>query len=717
MGEVRHKIQIVDPTNCDREPIHIPGFIQPHGVLLAADRKGAVVQVAGDVKSLLGRAPEEALGMSLGALIGEGAAKRLREPSMQDATLSRTGLPLETEVLNRDRPLDAVAHMSEGVLIVELEPRWSENHGYPLMLVQGMINRVQQESKPLGFLEAVTREVRAITGLDRVMIYRFEPDESGAVIAEAKAEKLKTYLGLHYPASDIPKQARDLYLRNRIRLIPDVDYAPAPLIPALNPLTGRPLDLTFSTLRSVSPLHIEYLRNMGVAASMSLSLVVEGKLWGLIACHHSKPRYIDQAVRSACDLFAQMVSLQLGEKLATEAQTERLRMRQMHAGLVETMVGHEPLGETLIRSRPNLLDYIPAAGVAVWWEGRATKLGQTPTDEQLELLLTWLSSTASEGVFLTDCLSEHFPPAKEYAKTASGLLAISVSRTPRDYVLWFRPEVSRTVKWAGNPDKALGLSDDGFRIGPRKSFAAWKEIVKEHSQPWGPHVEEAAQALRVSILDVVLKHQDRVMREREKVRMHQDFLMAELDHRVKNAIASIQALVKYSSAGAESLEAYTRSIQERLHAMASAHSLLAQSRWQGVNLQNIVAEQVAPFGDRITVTGAELTLKPKAALSVALALHELITNAAKYGALSSAKGRALISWTAQTRKGERWLVFRWVEQDGPKVAPPTRTGFGRMLLERSLAYDVDGEVDLDFRPDGLVCTAMIPFDHFIERQE
>ena len=195
-------------------------------------------------------------------------------------------------------------------------------------------------------------------------------DESGAVIAEAKAEKLKPYLGLHYPASDIPKQARDLYLRNRVRLIPDADYAPAPLRRRSTLSRAGPLDLSHSVLRSVSPVHVEYLHNMGVAASMSLSLVIDGKLWGLIACHHRTPLYLDQAVRSACELFAQMVSLQLAEKLANEAQAERLRMQDVRARLVEAMVGHRPFGETLIKSHPNLMDYIAADGVVVWWEGK-----------------------------------------------------------------------------------------------------------------------------------------------------------------------------------------------------------------------------------------------------------------------------------------------------------------------------------------------------------
>ncbi len=501
-----------------------------------------------------------------------------------------------------------------------------------------------------------------------------------------------------------------------MRQIPDARYEPLPLTPELNPLTGKPLDLSFSVLRSVSPVHVEYLANMGVAASMSLSLVIEGKLWGLVACHHGKPRQIPQAIRGVCELVAQIISLQLGEKLANEAQRERLRMRQTHARLVEFMIGQDRLDEALSGCQPGLLDYIPAGGVAVWWEGKATRLGRTPAPEQLELLVDWLNASVPEGVFATDNLAAHFAPASGYAGVASGLLALSVSRTPRDYILWFRPEASRTVTWAGNPAKPVSIGDDGVRIGPRKSFAAWKEIVREHSHPWGEQAVQAVQELRLSILEVVLRHQDKAMREREKARKHQDFLMAELDHRVKNTIAIIQALVKYSSTGATDIGEFTQSVQERLYAMGRTHSLLTQGRWEGVSLKQLVAEQFEPYGgpERVIAAGPALMLKPKTALSFSLALHELITNAAKYGSLSVPEGRVEISWREQVRKGERWLMLRWAELGGPAVRPPDRIGFGRILLEQTLAYDVDGEVDVEFRPEGLVCTAAIPFDHIME---
>ena len=505
-------------------------------------------------------------------------------------------------------------------------------------------------------------------------------------------------------------------MRNRIRLIPDTRYTPAPITPAMNPITGRPLDLTFSVLRSVSPVHLEYLANMGVAASMSLSLVIGGNLWGLIACHHRTPRYISQAVRGVCELFTHLISLQLGEKLANEAQGERLRMRRVQAMLVEAMVGKDNPHQVLIEGRPSLLDFVPAGGAAVSWQGKLTKIGTTPTDEQLASLVSWLNASVPEGVFVTDCLATHYPAAKDYSNTASGLLALSVSRAPRDYLLWFRPEQCRTVTWAGNPTKPVDIADDGVHIGPRKSFSAWQETVQGRSQPWHPVILEAAQEFRTSILEVILRHLDQVIREREQARKQQDFLMAELDHRVKNAIAITQALVRGSATNAPSLEAYKEGILERLNAMARTHDLLTQSRWEGVDLRDLVAEQTAPFTERVRVAGSKLILKPKAALSVALALHELATNAAKYGALSAAAGRVVVSWTAGSRNGRRWLTLRWVEHGGPSIKPPSRTGFGRLLLERSLAYALEGKVDLDFRTEGLVCTVELPFHTIVDEE-
>jgi light-regulated signal transduction histidine kinase (bacteriophytochrome) len=290
---------------------------------------------------------------------------------------------------------------------------------------------------------------------------------------------------------------------------------------------GRPLDLSQSVMRSVSGVHRQYLAQMGVVASMSLSLVLGGKLWGLIACHHGAPRYLPYRLREACELFAEMASAQLEARVAAEYYEAQLHLTRIHEELVTRMSQESDVAEGLVRFRPNLLDLIPAAGVGLWIEGRFTGLGATPDAAQIEALVQWLNATAKDGVFHTDALPLLYPPAHGFAEMAAGLLALSVSRTPRDYVLWFRPEVVRTVTWAGNPNKPVGA--DGA-LSPRASFAAWEEAVRLHAPPWSEIEIEAAHRLRLSLLEVVLRRIDQIARERKSARLLQEQLTRELDH-------------------------------------------------------------------------------------------------------------------------------------------------------------------------------------------
>ncbi|WP_349367415.1 HWE histidine kinase domain-containing protein [Salinarimonas sp.] len=706
-----------DLTNCDREPIHVPGSVQPHGLLLALDPPTlAVAQAGGDGPGLVGFENAALLGRRLDEILGAGAAAQVLAHLAEAADTSRPALALHAAGVG-GAPLDLAVHRSRGVPIVEIEPR-GETTADPLTVVQGVVGRLQDTPTIDAFLGALAREVRAVTGYARVMIYRFAPDDSGEVVAEERKETLEPYLGLHYPATDIPKQARALYLRSWIRVIADARYAPAPLEPTLHPGTGEPLDMSFALLRSVSPLHLEYLANMGVAASMSLSLVVDGRLWGLVACHHDAPKRLAQGQRAACELLAQMISLQLGEKLARAESGERLRASAVHARLVEALSREKDLAAALVRGAPTLLDYVAADGAALCVGGRVFTLGRTPPQPAIEALCRWLGETLPDGVFSTDRLPALYPPAGAFAETASGILALSVSRTPRDYVLWFRPEIVRTVTWAGDPSKPVQVSSDGERrLSPRTSFAAWAETVRGCARPWSSDEIEAAQTLRASILEVVLRRIDEIAREREAARARQDVLIAELDHRVKNTLATIQSLVKYSAASAASLEAFTRTVQMRLHAMARTHDLLTRARWEGADLAQIVETESAPYGgrNRVRLDGPPAVLKPKTALSLSLAMHELATNAAKYGALSVSEGWVDVSWGVKP-DCER-LVLVWKERGGPRVEPPPRRGFGRTLLERSVAYEIDGRVTLDFAPEGLTCTAEIPVEQLVREPD
>jgi len=709
-----------DLSDCDREPIRIPGSIQPHGILLALDPDSmTIVQLAGETQRLLGRTHDQLLGQSLNASLGATALVRVRSMIRQQQILPRPFFIIETSF--DDRPLEVSAHLSGGLVILELEHRAPSDGFDAIEAVQAMTARADSADSLAALLNVVTAEVRSASGFDRVMLYRFDEDDSGHVVAEhRRSEQVESFLDLHYPASDIPVQARELYCNNWIRSIPDVFYQPQPLHPRVSPATGRPLDLSFSALRSVSPVHLEYLANMGIAASMSLSLVVGGKLWGLIACHHSKPLCLGARTRAALELFAQLVSLQIRSRLDLAQSTGRIRARDVQAQLVVAMTeGGLP---QLISGHATLLDLIPAAGAALVVEGETKLLGVTPPLEDVKAMAAWLGTFMDTGVFSTDRLSQHYPPAAGYLAVGAGLLALSVSRAPRDYVLWFLPELISTVTWAGDPAKSVVHGPLGDRLTPRKSFAAWTEMVEGRSRRWTPIEIESAISLRTAILDVVLRQLDKFAREQEGLaKDHLDLLMAELDHRVKNTLATIQAVVRFSGRHADNIVAYTRALERRIGSMAKSHSRLTMGRWKGAPLRALIEDELASHRPRghvsVQLVGEDVDLDPKASMAVGLVLHELATNAVKHGSLSVEGGAVSLEWSNVRREGQDWLTLEWREIGGPAVQPPTRSGFGRTLLERVFAADVQGRARLEFRPDGLHCMLDIPYSRVVNHAE
>lgn len=527
---------IVDTSNCDREPIHISGSVQPHGALLAVDPKTLrVVQAGGDTARVFGAEPFELIGESIVFLFPPDRMAGLNRMLSTEGLIMR---PLHAFTIPSKQEwatVDTFVYWSGELLVLEFEPTGENNPDDALALVQTMLSRVEQADTTQLFNQGLADEVRRVTAFDRVMVYRFLPDGSGVVDAEARGEGVESFLGLHYPASDIPTQARELYLTNWICLIPNARYTPAPILPADDPRTGNPLDLSHSLIRSVSPMHLEYLANMGVVASMSLSIITGGKLWGMIACHHRTPRFLSHRLRMACELFAQMASAKLETRVGADGFEAQLRSKRIHEELVTHMSGESDLAEGLTRYKPNLLDYIPAEGVGLYLDSRFTGLGQTPRPEQVANLVAWLNETVAEGVFHTDRLPLLYPPAAGFADVASGLIALSVSKTPRDYVLWFRPEAIRTVTWAGDPNKPVEMVNGGQRISPRKSFSAWRELVRLHSHPWCGMEVEAAKTLRLSLMEVILRRIDLVAREREEARIKQAALTAELDRRLEQS--------------------------------------------------------------------------------------------------------------------------------------------------------------------------------------
>jgi two-component system, chemotaxis family, sensor kinase Cph1 len=477
----------LDLSACDREPIHIPGAIQPHGVVLVVDRdRMEIVQVAGDVAGLLG-APVEAL---LGSPLEKAG------PALARVAKGSAGMSARPVSLGRLLPPDTAAevevtlHGSGNVLVVEVEPAGpARDLAQELSRLTRIGGDLEAARDMEGLLDGAAGHVRALTRFDRVMIYRFLPDGSGLVVAEACDPDTGTYLHHRFPASDIPAQARALYLRNPIRTIPDVEYVPAPLVPQENPLTGGPLDLSDCALRSVSPVHLQYLRNMGVGASMSLSIVVAGELWGLVACHHREPRGVSPATRGMCTLLARFISQQVRARDEDQHHRQAARLRTgIEAWLAQA--SEDGFRRSLSEGLEGLRALLPCDGLAVVCGDAFLTDGKTPSEDAVRRILPWLFEAEDGTCRATDHLAGVDPGGAEYAAVASGALGAVVSSADSVAVLWFRAEQVETIKWGGNPDKPAEIGEVGA-LTPRRSFETWKQIVRQRGRPWTEASREA----------------------------------------------------------------------------------------------------------------------------------------------------------------------------------------------------------------------------------
>lgn len=504
--------QIVDLTDYDKELLHLPGSIQPHGVLLVLEEPHLqILQVSSNTFELLGFHPQELLNKQLQDLLEPKEINLIKHCLLQDFESIN---PLKVVIKNQDKYLkfDGIIHRYNKVLILELEPSISQEIGDFFSfyhLVKKAITKIQNVVSLRDMCQVIVKEVQNLTGFDRVMIYQFGSEQTGKVIAEEKLESLSPYLGLHYPDSDIPNQAKKLYILNRLRLIPDVNSQPINLFPTHNSVINEPLDLSYSVLRSVSPCHFEYLKNMNVTASMSISLVRDKQLWGLIACHHHSPKFVTYEVRTACEFLGQIMSLELATKEDNEQLDYKMRIKSIQSKFIEAIPREENFMEGLAKDKSNLLNIVSAQGIAICANGHLSVIGKTPENTDIQDLIAWVETKISNDIFHTDCLPKIYPAAARFKDVASGLLVLSISQLPKNYILWFRPEVLQTVNWGGNPNKQVGVGQDGsLRLSPRKSFELWQEIVRLKSLPWQQCEIDVVLELRSAIVGIVLRKAD-----------------------------------------------------------------------------------------------------------------------------------------------------------------------------------------------------------------
>ena len=496
----------------DLYPIHIPNSIQSHGILVALDSGDlSIVQISANAERFLGITPQQLLGTSFEDLLGESQVRTVTQCLSQEYG---DVLPLKLSI-NTPHGLthfDSFIHRIPAVIIVEMEPinaSGSDMGLLPHTLVRKIMTQMQQIVEPTALLNMVVQHVQELTGYDRVLIYKFDRDGAGQVIAEAKKVDLPPYLGLHFPARDIPEPIREFYTDGKMRFVPDMQAEAVSLLSLVDPKSEQSLNLSHAMLRSVDPCCVEYYSNMGMSATLVVSMLQDQTLWGLLACHHSTPKQLPYDVRAVCDLLVQVTALEITNKSSQEDLEVQAKRHSLQAELISSIAEADNFIDALIVPEERLLSLVEASGAVICLGKNLTLIGNTPEIDEVRSLIDWADQTIEGNVFHTHQLSHLYPEADAFKATASGMLLLRISLIQHYLILWFRPEVIQSIDWGGHPDDGIQLNEHNeSKIGPRTSFERWQETVYASSIPWQPIDVTGALELRNAIVGIVLNKID-----------------------------------------------------------------------------------------------------------------------------------------------------------------------------------------------------------------
>ncbi len=699
----------VDLTNCDREPIHILGRVQAYGALLAISPDWIINHASANLAEFVEVAAADAIGLPVIEIIRAEAVHEIRSRLQLLGTPDSIERIFGIKLIDSDALFDVAVHLSGRLFVIEIERHVVSTRSDHSSYVRPMMERISKAKSVDKLCDIAARQLRALTGFDRVMVYKFGENGSGTVVAESLSGKRESFKGLRYPASDIPKQARAMYKRSLLRIIADVSDYGVDIIPATNP-EGEPLDLTMSTTRAVSPIHLEYLTNMGVGASMSISILKRGELWGLFACHNDTAKDLPFDIRSAAELFGQLFAFVLDQHETDEERREREQAQQLHDKLMSQLAEGATISDSLDQVLDGISEVIPFDGAIGWINDTFTSRGHTPSREEFADMVRFLNTTAASRIYDNKNLVASYPKAEAFVDRTAGILVLPVSRTPRDYIVLCRREIASTVNWAGNPDKPVTVGKYGARLTPRKSFDTWKEIVRHSSAPWTAGERRAAESLRITLLEVVLRLSDASLRERAKAQESQEILIAELNHRVRNVLNLIKGLINQSKDDAKSISEFTEIVGGRIHALAQAHDQITKENWGPASVYDLIQTEAKAYLDqkksRVKLTGLDAMITPPAYTTLSLVIHELMTNSMKYGALCDSTGHIDVTFK---RLADDTLEIKWHEKGGPPIqARPTRKGFGTTIIERSIPFELKGTADVSYKMSGLEAVFTIP---------
>lgn len=681
---------------CADEPAHTPGLVQPFGCLLAASHKDKQIEYASaNLEDFIGTEARQALGQDLRDILGGEAWHALNNALSQSDIEVR---PIETEFIQiNGRFLDMRVFKSPTHLIVELEPDLDSGLGAPesmktLTYLMGEIQKAKDEEQ---LFELSAQLLKDLSGYDRCLIYRFDTSFNGEVVSEAARFGMESFRGLHFPHWDIPAQARALMAKLPMRFCVDVDH---PQVPILSAPSCPPLDITYATLRGTSPVHMAYLRNMDVAATMTLNVKADDRLWGMISFHHRKPKVPTTALRTVLKSF---LSIFEGKLLALQNQKTLDRIQSLDMCFSGNAAETQPIELLVPAAGPEILKVMNAHGFCALTSAGITTFGDVPDLEVLTHLTDL--SMQQDDTLLIDSLSEQFP---EFAgKFGSSVGCLLTGLLPDRSVGLFRKEPAEGIAWAGNPEKKIELVDGEKRLSPRASFSAFLDEKKGKCAPW-----TASDAYLLEHLRTLLQAAERqdVM---DTLNRQQALMIGELNHRVRNILALVRSVSRQARRRYGSLNSYANAIENRVRALAAAHDISQGRVTEAVSIKHLLSVEFEPFNtfaDRQTVVqGDDVFLLPTIAPIVSLVFHELTTNAVKYGALSVPAGKVRINIVA----GSDGLQIKWQETDGPAVKMPNERGFGLAMIEQAIPHELSGTAKLTFDETGFSAAFLIPDQH------
>jgi two-component system, chemotaxis family, sensor kinase Cph1 len=657
----------VDASICEREPIHIPGSIQPNAVMLAADAATLLVLAySANVAEIVDPTEPPLAGRPLADILPaefvEAIRTRLARGMLEDGRSVRRRLRLP----GVGTPYHAVAHAHSGRLIVELElePEADDFATASQIDIELAVGRLREAGTLADAARIAALEIRALTGFEAVLVYRFDTDWNGEAVAEDKVpDWSRSLLGLRFPASDIPAQARALYTKAKSRFVIDRDSVPVGLVAA--PGSGNaPIDLTFAQHRTLSPIHLEYQRNLGVNGSMSISIMVEGRLWGLMIGHHRRPHYVTPETRAAATVLTDAFAMRVQEIESRRLWAERQVHLDVEGRLVRGLTRSDDFVAALTGGATTLLDLFGASGAGIVAGERVTLIGRTPPPETISAIAGWLRGRvpADESVYGSNSFTADYPAAAPYREIASGLLAAFVDESRENLLLWLRPEVPSTVTLGGDPRKPVLAGSGPVAVLPRRSFERWVEERTGIASPWAEWQFLLAASLAEAVEGVVLRQSRKIdelttlLAEKERLLEQKDLLTREIDHRVKNSLQIVSAFLQMQRrqiADGDARQAFADT-SARVMSVARVHDSLYQAeRFDEVDLGQTIESLcndlagLAGEGHAVDLSAEPGLMVPyRKAVALSLIATELVTNAFKYAANPAGGGRVEVTVSA-----------------------------------------------------------------------